>query len=66
MSQENFALQISPDAVQNKHSLIFLAGLLLDTQEQLLPIRKENDNRYAEKVLDKDVMAKVPMSVSFW
>ena len=32
----HFAIQISPNAVQHKHSLIFLAGLFLDKQEQIL------------------------------
>ena len=36
MSHAHFAIQISPDAVQHEYSLIFLAGLFLDKQEQKL------------------------------
>ena len=36
LSHAHFAIQISPDADQHEHSLIFLAGLFLDKQEQIL------------------------------
>ena len=58
MPHAPFAMQISPGAVQHEHSLIFLAGLFLDKQEQILEsaypsdwaesICKDNDNRYAQ------------------
>ena len=50
MSHAHFAIQISSDAVQHEHSLIFLAGLFLDKKENALPFNVADSSSFAVMV----------------